>query len=209
MAVVHGDGGSELDSEVDGEVDGRRLRREQNRQAVLEALVSLYADGHFQPSAAEIAERSGLSPRSVFRYFDDIDDLMRAAVAHHLERARPLLPVEVPVEAPTAEKVAELVRRRIGLWDAVGPSARVARMRAPLQAVLAEELHRNRAAQRAQIERLFAPELEAMPPARRRRALAAADVLCSFESYDVLRDQSLDHAEIAATLTESLERVLT
>lgn len=194
---------------TDAQLDGRRLRREQNRQLVVEALVSLYADGHYQPSAAEVAERSGLSPRSVFRYFDDTDDLVRAAVAQHLERARPLLPVEIAVDEPLAAKVAELVRRRLGLWEAVGPSARVARMRAPINEVLAAELTRNRAAQRAQIARLFEPELAAMAPARARRALAAADVLCSFESYDMLRhDQGLTADDVAATLTEALQRVL-
>ena len=194
---------------ADSSVDGRRLRREQNRHAVVEALVSLYADGHYQPSAAQVAERSGLSPRSVFRYFEDVDDLARAAVAHHLERARPLLPVEIAVDEPLPAKLAELVRRRIALWEAVGPSARVARMRAPVHDVLAAELRRNRAAQRAQIERLLGPELDALPPARRRRALAAADVLCSFESYDMLRhDQELSVEDVAATLTEALEAVL-
>jgi len=191
------------------ETDGRRLRREANRQAVVEALVSLYADGRYQPSAAEVAERSGISPRSVFRYFEDTDDLARAAVAHHLERARPLLPVEIAVDAPRADKIAELVRRRIGLWEVVGPSARVARMRAPVHDVLAAELKRNRAAQRAQIARLFGPELEVAPTDVARRALAAADVLCSFESYDMLRhDQELSVDQIAITLTEALEAVL-
>lgn len=195
---------------TDVAVDGRRLRREQNRQLVIEALVSLYEDGHFQPSAAEVAERSGLSPRSVFRYFDDTEDLVRAAVQHHLDRARPLLPIEIAVDAPLGEKLAELVRRRIGLWEVVGPAARVARMRAPVNDVLAVELRRNRAAQRAQIERLLAPELGAMPIERRRRALATADVLCSWETFDMLRhDQELTVDDITATLIESLEKVLT
>ena len=195
---------------TDVETDGRRLRREANRDAVVEALVSLYADGHYQPSAAQVAERSGLSPRSVFRYFDDTDDLTRAAVAQHLERARPLLPIEIDIHEPLVAKLAELVRRRIGLWEAVGPSARVARMRAPLNPTLGIELKRNRAAQRDQIERLLRPELDALPAARRRRALASADVLCSWETYDMLRnDQELSTDEITATLTESLEKVLT
>lgn len=187
-------------------IDGRRLRREQNRQLVVDALVSLYAEGHYQPSAAQVAERSGLSPRSVFRYFDDTDDLTRAAVAQHLERARPLLPVDIAADEPLPAKVAELARRRVGLWEAVGPSARVARMRAPLNATLATELRRNRSAQRAQIERLLAPELGGLPAVRRRRALAAADVLCSFESYDMLRhDQGLSAEDVAATISDALE----
>ncbi|MDQ1403321.1 MAG: hypothetical protein QOG03_1637, partial [Actinomycetota bacterium] len=45
------------------ELDGRRLRREQNRAAVLAALVDLFAEGEYQPNANLIAERAGLSPR--------------------------------------------------------------------------------------------------------------------------------------------------
>ena len=53
-----------------GEVDGRRERRAGNRQAALDALVELFGDDRFQPSTAEIAERAGISARSLFRYFD-------------------------------------------------------------------------------------------------------------------------------------------
>ena len=63
---------------VDAEVDGRRLRRDQNREAVLDALVALFHEGIYQPSTNDIAERAGISPRSVFRYFEDVDDLNRA-----------------------------------------------------------------------------------------------------------------------------------
>ena len=42
--------------------DGRQLRRERNREAVVEALLDLYRDGNLQPSSEEIAARSGLSP---------------------------------------------------------------------------------------------------------------------------------------------------
>ena len=190
-------------------VDGRHLRREENRTAVVEALVSLYEEGRYDPSAADIAERAGLSPRSLFRYFDDTDDLARAAVAHHVARVRPLLSVEVDPADPLERRIDEVVRRRIELWEAVGPSARVARMRAPVVPVLAAELHRNRAAQRAQLERVLAPELQALGD-RGRQVLAAADVLCSFESYDMLRhDQGNAAREVAAILTDALRRLLT
>jgi AcrR family transcriptional regulator len=51
--------------------DGRRLRRHHNREAVIDALPGLFDNGIYRPSAAEIAERAGLSPRSLFRYVDD------------------------------------------------------------------------------------------------------------------------------------------
>ena len=57
--------------------DGRRLRRDRNRTAVVDALLDLYGESNLRPSTAEIAERAGLSHRSLFRYFDDFEDLCR------------------------------------------------------------------------------------------------------------------------------------
>ncbi|HAP77906.1 MAG TPA: TetR/AcrR family transcriptional regulator, partial [Acidimicrobiaceae bacterium] len=44
----------------------------------------LYRSGNFDPSIDEIATRSGVSARSVFRYFDDVDDLANAAIDQQL-----------------------------------------------------------------------------------------------------------------------------
>jgi AcrR family transcriptional regulator len=81
--------------------DGRQLRRRRNREAVVEALLDLYRDGNLSPSTEEIAERSGLSPRSLFRYFDDVNDLVRSAVERQQERAIPLAVIDIaPETAP-------------------------------------------------------------------------------------------------------------
>src|SRR4051812_46447745 len=90
------------------EVDGRRARRDQNREAVLDALGAFYDEGVYTPSTAEIAERAGLSPRSLFRYFDDVDDLNRAAIERQVTRAQPLLDPGVQPGDPTAVKIERL-----------------------------------------------------------------------------------------------------
>ena len=75
------------------ETDGRRLRRALNREAVVDALLDLYSEGNLRPSTDEIAERAGISPRSLFRYFRDADDLAGEAVTRQLGRAMPLLAI--------------------------------------------------------------------------------------------------------------------
>lgn len=169
------------------EVDGRRARREQNRAAVLDALAELYGEGTYEPSAAEIAERAGLSPRSLFRYFDDVDDLNRATIDQQLTRARPLLAVDARAEDPTAAKVERLVAARLRLYEAIAPAARAARICAWRHPVMAEQIGTTRSYLRHQLERLFAPELEALGPDRA-ATLAAIDALCSFEAVELLRD---------------------
>src|SRR3954470_6779327 len=138
------------------ELDGRRLRREQNRSAVLDALAALFEAGVYQPSAKEIAERAGLSPRSLFRYFDDVDDLNRAAIERQLERARPLLALRIAADAPTPAKIERLVEARVELFEAIGPAARAARISAHRHRVLTAQLAEGRTYLRSQVRRLFA-----------------------------------------------------
>ncbi|MDO8362398.1 MAG: hypothetical protein Q7V88_05840, partial [Actinomycetota bacterium] len=84
----------------------------------------------------------------------------------------------------------------------------VSRVRAPFQPLIASELAISRSFLRRQIEHLFAPELTARG-AGAASAVAAIDVLTSFESLQLLRhDQQLDRAAIEVTLTDSLARLL-
>jgi AcrR family transcriptional regulator len=191
------------------DTDGRRARRDLNRRAVVDALLELYREGHYEPSSTDIAVRAGLSPRSLFRYFDDVDDLARAAIAVAQERARPLTRVKAQPGDPLRRRIEAVVESRANLWESFGPAARASRMRAPVQPVVAAQLAQGRAYLRRQLRELFAAELTALGPDRGAVALAAVDVLCSFESYDLLRnDQRHSRARTVAVLTESLAALL-
>jgi len=190
-------------------IDGRRLRRAQNRSAVLDALLGLFADGVYDPSSAEIAERAGLSPRSLFRYFDDIDDLHRAAVEANLALARPLVAVTVDAAEPTDAKVRAIVDGRMRLYSTIAPGARAARILAARHKIIATQLAQNRVFLREQVARLFAPELSVMPEPSRSAALSVVDVLCSFESWDLLvAEQGLAAPAVNRALVSGLTAVL-
>ena len=185
-------------------MDGRRLRRELNRDAVLEAMAALFADGVYQPSANDIAERAGLSPRSLFRYFDDVEDLSRAAIERQLAAARPLLEVNVAADAPTSIKIQQLVEARIRLFESIAPAARAVRACAHRNAVVAAQLAESRSFLRRQVARLFAAALD-----DDRRKLPAVDALCSFETYELLRaDQGLSRKMTAEALSAALAALL-
>lgn len=191
------------------ETDGRHARRAANRAAVVDALLELYRDGVPDPSTNEIAERAGISPRSLFRYFDDTDDLARAAIEHEYARARPLLPARTEPSDDTAVKIERFVEARWRLWQEIEASARASRRRAANNTMIANHLRSARRFLRGQIRELFAPELARMDAAEAAAALACADVLCSFESYELLRhDQRLSQARAASTLRAALARLL-
>jgi len=188
------------------QLDGRRLRREQNRDAVVNALVGWFEDGVYEPSSAQIAERAGLSPRSLFRYFDDVDDLNRAAIEQQLETARPFLDVDARPDDPLLRRIERLVAARIRLFEAITPGARAARICAHRHPVVAAQVHDSRTYLRAQIARLFARELDGV----RAALLPAVDALCSFETYELLRaGQRMSRARTAAALEAALTSLLT
>ncbi len=197
------------DGQDDPESDGRRLRRSRNRETVVDALLALYSEGNLDPSAADVAERSGLSPRSLFRYFTDVDDLARAAIARQYARLQPLAVVALDRDAPLDVRVKSLAERRVSVFETVGKVGLVARLRAPFEPVIADQLKDIRTQLRTQIKDLFSEELRELGPTRGPVALAAIDSLCTFEVYHLWRgDQGLEMAEITALLTDSILAVL-
>jgi AcrR family transcriptional regulator len=185
--------------------DGRRRRREQNRETAIDALLALFGDGNYQPAAAEVAARAGLSPRSLFRYFEDVDDLYLAAATRQIVLALPLLELEVSPDLPTAAKVAAVVRARTRLFETVGPAGRALRASARRRAVLAAELERYRSFFRGQLSQVFAAELAGPGLVM----LPALNVLCSFESYELLRyDEGLSRRQAEAALASTIRTLL-
>ena len=207
MATARSDSPSSL---PDPPADGRRLRRDRNRDAVVRALLGLYNEGNLNPSTEEIAARSGVSARSLFRYFEDTDDLSAAAIAQQQDDVRHLVAVDATPDQPLADRIAVLVRQRGELFEAIESVATVSRLRAPFQLVVADKLTEGRSFLRKQVATLFAPELAAMPEAVAAARLSAADVATSFEAWRLLRDdQRLTRQKAAAATTEALTALFT
>jgi len=55
--------------------DGRTLRSERSRQKIVDAIVSLVAEGILVPTAQQVAERAQVGTRTVFRHFNEMDEL--------------------------------------------------------------------------------------------------------------------------------------
>lgn len=191
-------------------VDGRTVRRQRNRDAAVDAMLALYDAGQLTPSMADVAEAAGLSPRSLFRYFDDVDDLVRAAVARQQQRLAPLATLDVDPAAPLVDRIETVVAQRIRLVEAMGNVGRVARRCSHEQPPVAAELDRQRRDLRRQLARAFAAELADRPPDLARSLLATAEVLCSWEAHDQYRrGQGLSSAATARALRHALEALFT
>ncbi len=186
-------------------VDGRRMRRELNREAVIDALIAFFRAGNYNPSCGEIATRAGLSERSLFRYFDDVADLHRAAADKEITDVLQLVASAATAQDPTQVKIERMVHARAALWERAGPAARALGANAHRHASLAAELDRYRSFLRGQLRELFAPELAARGTA----VLPAMEVLCSHHSWDRLRHgQGMSAESAAAALIAALTALL-
>lgn len=191
-------------------VDGRTARRDRNRDAVLDAVIELFTEGQVELVAADVAERSGVSLRSVYRYFDDLEALARAAIARQTERFAPLAALADDRSGTLDERIDRIIDVRLRLYEAVGATRRAAIQRAASNPILADQLERTRVLLDRQVEALFAPELDALEPKVRATVSPALDLLLTFESYDQLRrTRRLSGADTRRVLRATLTRLLT
>lgn len=190
-------------------LDGRRMRRDRNRTAVVEAVYALLQQGFVPPTIEAVAERAGVSVSSVFRYFDGVDDLQRQTIELYFERCAPLFEVPALGEGSLDVRIRTLVTARLALYRSIAPIARLARMRAPEYPLIAESLTSTRATLLRQISRHFAPELAALDRTEAGNVVALIDVLTSYESWDLMRVGSkLSERRIGAAWTTGLHAVV-
>ena len=193
----------------DDEVDGRTARRDRNRLVVLDAVVELFTEDNLQPRPEDVARRSGVSLRSVYRYYSDPDDLIRAAIERHVQSVLPLLRIHDFGKGAFDDRVSHFVAGRLGLYEALAPAARAARIAAARNDIIRERVELTRDVLRRQLEAQFAPELDALDRQQRGVVSGAADVACQLEAIDFHRVHGgLTVKATAAVLELTLTKLL-
>jgi AcrR family transcriptional regulator len=166
-------------------VDGRTLRRTRNRTAVITALLDMIREGDLSPGAAEIADRAGVSHRSIFRYFDDLDDLVRTTIDAAFVDAGPLARVPDLGVGGFEERLEHFVDARLALFERVDGAMQLARTRAYSIPSIDDEIAAFAQMFRAQIAEHFGPELAAHEHPAREFVVDAVLVLTSYEGYAI------------------------
>jgi AcrR family transcriptional regulator len=190
-------------------IDGRRARAERNKDAVVEAILDLLHEGVENPTAEAIAARSGVSVRSVFRHFDDLESLHAAAVDRHSDRIAPLFEPP-PAEGPIGLRIDALATRRARLFEEMTPVRRVGERLRGRSPVIDERLAFARRLLRSQLARLFEIELTGRDPADRRDLLDAVEAAASWSTWNLLRtEQRCSVARARAVMARTLTALLT
>ncbi|WP_192772421.1 TetR/AcrR family transcriptional regulator [Plantactinospora soyae] len=194
-------------------IDGRNARAERTRAAIVEAHLALIGEGDLRPTGERIAERAGVSLRTLWTNFKDMETLFEAS-GEQVLRQQDAAYRPISSTLPLAKRVDAYCRQRARLLQLIAPAARAAQMREPVSA----QLHRNRlkhiALVRAEVEQLFADELEQAGPGRDQLvdALVASSM---WPTWSMLRDglglgvdqaRSVMTRTIAALLADPMAR---
>lgn len=189
-------------------VDGRTLRSRRTRTAVVDALLSLIEEGDLRPTAPRIAERAGVSLRSVYQHFRDLDALFATATDRALERIGALVR-PLPTSGPLDQRLSAFVTQRVRVLEALTPLRRAAMLQEPFSPHAVAARDRVLALARAEIQLAFREELSRLEPTASADVLAALDAVSSWETWEVLRDhQGLSATKARKVLGRVLRSVL-
>ena len=187
----------------------RPSRSRRTRDAVIDALLALLREGDPQPGARQVADRAGVSTRTVFAHFASLEDLYRACVERAVAMVIALL-TPIDPDRPVAERIDALCVQRARVNEELGPIRRAAALRAHLSPTLAEAREHGRRASYEQLDRVFGAELGRLDAPVRRRRRAAADAVLSGEAWDLLRTtHGLSPDEARAAVRDAVRPLLT
>jgi TetR/AcrR family transcriptional regulator of autoinduction and epiphytic fitness len=175
---------------------------------VVRALLGLISEGDLRPTAGRIAERAGISLRSVYVHFDDLDDLFLAAAREQRGRVVALVR-KLPSTGPFEARLEAFVDQRARVLEAIAPVAKATALQEPFSPALAAASTSARQLGRAELEEVFAAELANLDATTRHHALDACDALTTSDTWDTFRvRRGLPPHAAAATLSAALRVLL-
>ncbi|MEY3071794.1 MAG: hypothetical protein RL473_1901 [Actinomycetota bacterium] len=184
-------------------LDGRRERGARNKEAVVSALLELYSQGEVQPPAARIAEMAGVSERSVFRYFDDMEDLASCAITVQWDRIRDLYET-LDSSGDLTQRINSIIDHRLKLYDKVGNVMRVAVVAAYKSKVVALAVKERRLIMGRRALQQFENELKTARDVENKERIL--DYTLSLENIIYLKEAlGLSHSKVRETLTVAIK----
>jgi TetR/AcrR family transcriptional regulator, regulator of autoinduction and epiphytic fitness len=188
--------------------DGRAARAQRTREAIVDACIALVEQGDLRPTAPRIAERAGVSVRSVFQHFDDLPSL-HIAVTESIAARMAALVVPIDATLPLEDRIAHFVEERANLFEAMTPFRVAAGVHGPFAPEIRRAVRAGSAFLRSEMEQVFAPELARVPTSARTDVADALAAASSWATWDTLRTEWEDDGERArAVLTRLIRAVL-
>jgi AcrR family transcriptional regulator len=100
--------------------DGRHERVRKGKEAVINAIIAMVAEGRVNLTAADIADRAGISERTFTRYFDSIGDLIELSLQQIEPHIKHMLTFDVPTTS-MHDRLETLIQLRVSLIRTYSP----------------------------------------------------------------------------------------
>jgi TetR/AcrR family transcriptional regulator of autoinduction and epiphytic fitness len=177
--------------------DGRAARSLRSRRAIVDAMRALHSEGDLRPTAPRVAERAGVSVRTVWQQFADMETLLVEANRRDFEILRSLTK-RIDPGLPLTARVAVFTSQRARILEQMTPTWRAARIHEPFSAELARSRAVTLGKAKAELETVFTPELAELPGKRRQWLLDGLHAISIWSFWESLRTDlglGLDQAE--------------
>jgi AcrR family transcriptional regulator len=192
-------------------LDGRQTRTLRSRLAICEACLDLVQEGALQPSADQIAERAGVSRRSVFNHFADLAELYDAVVEVGMQRCAPLLE-KISDEEPIEGRIERLAEIRTNFLEATSAFTRALTAQSLVGSASDQAIRVSRNALRSQlqeVERLFGEDLASHPEQIQEEIIEAMSAAMSPLQWEYLRrSRGKSVSRARAIVTRTLKSLL-
>lgn len=187
----------------------RRRDPEATRAAIIDGALGFVEQHGRAPTAKEIATQAGVSERSVFVHFADLDELRRAVGLRQAERWKALA---APIDPgwPLERRVEALLDQRCRMYELMTPVRRVGLSEEGVSSAVASVMAAGDAWFRADVSAVFAGEAAALPAAQEPGGLLdAVDAAVSWAAWDHLRHRrGLSAATTSAVLRRTVLALL-
>jgi TetR/AcrR family transcriptional regulator, regulator of autoinduction and epiphytic fitness len=189
--------------------DGRAARSHRSRRAIVDAMRALHAEGDLRPTAPRVAERAGVSLRTVWQQFADMETLLVEAIRRDQEVLRSLTE-RIEPDQPLAPRIAQFTGQRSRILEHMTPTWRAARLAEPFSAALQQNKTLMLAKSQAELEAVFAPELATLDSKKRQQLLHSLQAISIWSFWESLRTElGLTPARARALFEETFSARLT
>lgn len=166
-------------------MDGRVARGQRTRQAVIDALLSLYAEDNLTPTIEELASRVGMTSRTIYHHFEDSDAIAEALTEHQRHQLAPLMIDRLT--GTLEERIDGLVDNRAEVFETIAPVRRAALANMHDSPRIRNGQGNIAARLRRQLTTTFAPELSVLDRPTRTETIELLDLHTSWDTWERLR----------------------
>lgn len=187
---------------------GRQSRSVRTRDTVLSAFLALIEEGDISPTADRIAQRAGVSLRTVYHQFDDLETLHQLAGERLFARIQQIAAPTDPTW-PLSRRVDAFVRYRVAVYDVLHPLSSAARLREPFSAALRANRDQMLQLGEANVRLAFTPELAALTPGHAQRVITAISLATNWSAwYALVEELKQERTEAVAVMRAVTRAVL-